>query len=140
MSIIAAPIVDGGIRLNGFTFPAERAFLEMAASDSVLVGIRSEDLVLSADRAEMTVTLVEGLGADTYVYDTFSAYNAANVDLAARNQSIPSPQIRCVVKGNPSRTHIFDSQGAHLRLSSSHARTRLQPLDGPERCQGPGAV
>ncbi len=32
MSIIATPIVDGGINLYGFTIPAERAFHGMAAS------------------------------------------------------------------------------------------------------------
>jgi hypothetical protein len=72
---------------------------------------------MSTEGADMTVTLVEELGADTYVYGTFTAFDGTNVDLVARSQSIASPRIGSVVKVNPSRTYIFDSEGAQLRLS-----------------------
>jgi len=117
MNIITAPIVDGGIDLNGFTVPVERAILDKALSGKVLVGVRPEDLVMSTEGADMTVTLVEELGADTYVYGAFTAFDGTNVDLVARSQSITSPRIGSVVKVNPSRTYIFDSEGAQLRLS-----------------------
>ena len=117
MNIIAAPIVEGGIDLNGFTVPVERAFLDKAASGKVLVGVRPEDLIMSTEGADMMVTLVEELGADTYVYGTFKDSDGANVDLVARGQGIVSPRIGEVVKVTPSRTYIFDSEGAQLRLS-----------------------
>ena len=117
MNIIKAPIVDGGIDLNGFTVAVERAFLDKAASGKVLVGVRPEDLHISTEGADMTVTLVEELGADTYVYGTFNAFDGSPVDLVARGQGIAAPKIGEVVKVNPQRTYIFDSEGEQLRLS-----------------------
>ena len=117
MNIIAAPIVEGGIDLNGYTVPVERTFLEKAASGKVLVGVRPEDLELAEEGADMTVTLVEELGADTYVYGTFKAFDGSNVDLVARGQGMRAPKIGTVVKVRPSRTYVFDSEGDQLRLS-----------------------
>jgi multiple sugar transport system ATP-binding protein len=116
MNIIAAPIVDGGVNMNGYTVPVERSFLDKAASGKVLVGVRPEDLVLSTEGADMTVTLVEELGADTYVYGTYAGPDGP-VDLVARGQGMHAPKIATVVKVKPSRTYIFDSEGAQERLS-----------------------
>jgi multiple sugar transport system ATP-binding protein len=117
MNVIAAPIVDGGVKMNGFTVPVERAFLDKAASGKVIVGVRPEDLSLSTEGADMTVTLVEELGADTYVYGTYKAEDGTNVDLVARGQGMHAPKIGAVVKVNPQRTYIFDTEGDQLRLS-----------------------
>jgi multiple sugar transport system ATP-binding protein len=117
MNIIAAPIIEGGVSLNGFTVPVEREFLAKAASGKVLVGVRPEDLHISEAGADMTVTLVEELGADTYVYGTFKADDGTNVDLVSRGQGMHAPKIGSTVKVNPIRTYIFDSEGAQLRLS-----------------------
>jgi multiple sugar transport system ATP-binding protein len=117
MNMIAAPIVDGGVSMNGFTVAVDRAFLDKAASGKVFVGVRPEDLTLSTDGADMTVTLVEELGADTYVYGTYKAEDGTNVDLVARGQGMAAPKIGTTVKVNPQRTYIFDTEGAQLRLS-----------------------
>jgi multiple sugar transport system ATP-binding protein len=117
MNVIAAPIVDGGVNMNGFTVSVERAFLDKAASGKVIVGVRPEDLTLSTEGADMTVTLVEELGADTYVYGTYKAEDGTNVDLVARGQGMHAPKIGAVVKVNPQRTYIFDTEGDQLRLS-----------------------
>jgi multiple sugar transport system ATP-binding protein len=103
--------------MNGFTVAVERAFLDKAASGKVIVGVRPEDLALSDTGADMTVTLVEELGADTYVYGTYKAEDGTAVDLVARGQGMAAPKIGTVVKVNPSRTYIFDTEGAQLRLS-----------------------
>jgi multiple sugar transport system ATP-binding protein len=64
----------------------------------------------------MTVTLVEELGADTYVYGTYSGPDGP-VDLVARGQGMAAPKIGSVVKVSPTRTYVFDTEGAQLRLS-----------------------
>jgi multiple sugar transport system ATP-binding protein len=117
MNVIAAPIVDRGVNMPGFTVAVERAFLDKAASGKVIVGVRPEDLTLSTEGADMTVTLVEELGADTYVYGTYKAEDGTNVDLVARGQGMHAPKIGAVVKVNPQRTYIFDTEGDQLRLS-----------------------
>ena len=117
MNIIAAPIVDGGIQLNDFIVSVERRFLDKSSSGRVLLGVRPEDLLLSTEGAEMTVTLVEELGPDTYVYGIFHESDGTNVDLVVRGQGIESPKVGTVVRVKPTRTYIFDSEGDQLRLS-----------------------
>ena len=53
----------------------------------------------------------------TLIYGTFAAYDGTAVDLVARGQRMTAPRIGDVVKVNPQRTYIFDSEGAQLRLS-----------------------
>ena len=65
----------------------------------------------------MTVTLVEELGPDTYVYGIFHESDGTNVDLVVRGQGIESPKVGTVVRVKPTRTYIFDSEGDQLRLS-----------------------
>ena len=117
MNIINAPIVEGGVNMNGFVVAVDRDVLSKAASGKVIVGVRPEDLVLSSEGADMEVTLVEELGADTYVYGVYTGPDGENVDLVARGQGMIAPKIGTVVKVNPQRTYIFDTEGAQLRLS-----------------------
>jgi multiple sugar transport system ATP-binding protein len=102
--------------MNGYIVAVERAFLDKAASGKVIVGVRPEDLALSTEGADMTVTLVEELGADTYVYGNYAGPDGP-VDLVARGQGMAAPKIGSVVKVNPQRTYIFDTEGDQLRLS-----------------------
>ncbi|MDP1876551.1 MAG: sn-glycerol-3-phosphate ABC transporter ATP-binding protein UgpC [Actinomycetota bacterium] len=117
MNIIPGPLTEHGVNLNGFAVPVERSVMDKAASGQVLLGVRPEDLEIATEGAEMTVTLVEELGADTYVYGTFKAVDGSNVDLVARGQGMLAPKIGTVVRVRPTRTYIFDTEGAQLRLS-----------------------
>jgi multiple sugar transport system ATP-binding protein len=116
MNIIPSVVADGGVDMNGFLVPVDRTFLAKAASGKVLVGVRPEDLELATEGADMTVTLVEELGADTYVYGTYAGPDGP-VDLVARGQGMAAPKIGTVVKVRPKRTYIFDSEGDQTRLS-----------------------
>jgi multiple sugar transport system ATP-binding protein len=115
MNLINAGITSDGVAMKGFTLPAERDALARAASARVLVGFRPEDLHLSDDGIEMTVSLVENLGADTYLYGTATNDRDESVDLVARGKATPA--IGTVVKVSPARTYIFDAEGEQNRLS-----------------------
>ncbi len=114
MNIITAEIVDGGVVMNGYTVPVDREILAKASGKKVLLGVRPEDLELTDEGAEMTVTLVEELGADTYVYGTYAGPDGP-IDLVARGHGLHS-KIGTVVKVRPQRTYVFDVEGAQLRL------------------------
>ena len=116
MNIIPSLVKEGGIDMNGYLVPVERDFMAKASSGKVIVGVRPEDLALSGEGADMTVTLVEELGADTYVYGTYAGPDGP-VDLVARGQGMAAPKIGSVVKVQPTRTYIFDTEGDQLRLS-----------------------
>ena len=116
MNIIPSKITEGGVDMNGHLVPIERDVLAKASTDEVILGVRPEDLSLSAEGAEMTVTLVEELGADTYVYGTYAGPEGP-VDLVARGQGMHAPKIGTVVKVAPQRIYVFDTAGDQVRLS-----------------------
>ena len=116
MNIITSVIVEGGVDMNGYLVPIERDVLAKATGNKVILGVRPEDLEIATEGAEMTVTLVEELGADTYVYGTYTGPDGP-IDLVARGQGLQAPKIGTTVKVTPSRIYVFDTEGAQLRLS-----------------------
>jgi multiple sugar transport system ATP-binding protein len=116
MNIIPSIVTDSGVLVNGFLVPVERDVLAKASGSTVVLGVRPEDLQISAGGAEITVTLVEELGADTYVYGTYAGPDGP-VDLVARGQGLAAPRIGQTVKVTPTRTYVFDSAGDQPRLS-----------------------
>jgi len=115
MNTMTAKIVDGGVLVNNYTVPVERSILEKATGDSVLLGIRPEDLKIEDEGIEMTVTLVENLGADTFVHGTFSNVETEHPDMVARGHY--APQIGDKVRVRPTRTYVFDLAGDQPRIS-----------------------
>ncbi|MGI9135630.1 MAG: ABC transporter ATP-binding protein [Candidatus Nanopelagicales bacterium] len=115
MNLINAGITSDGVAMKDHTLPAERDALARAAGSRVLVGFRPEDLHLADDGIEMTVTLVENLGADTFIYGTAVNDRGEAVDLVARGKATPA--LGTIVKVSPSRTYIFDAEGDQKRLS-----------------------
>ena len=116
MNIIPSLVAEGGVDMNGYLVPIERDVLTKASGGKVIVGVRPEDLTLATEGAEMTVTLVEELGADTYVYGTYPSPDGP-VDLVARGQGMVAPKIGMNVKVKPERTYVFDTEGEQKRLS-----------------------
>ena len=116
MNVIPSLIADGGVDMNGHLVPIERSILDKASGNTVTLGVRPEDLTLSTDGADMTVTLVEELGADTYVYGSYDGPDGS-IDMVARGQGMAAPKIGDVVKVRPSRVYVFDSAGDQPRIS-----------------------
>ncbi|NUR16242.1 MAG: sn-glycerol-3-phosphate ABC transporter ATP-binding protein UgpC, partial [Dermatophilaceae bacterium] len=75
MNLVSAPVVDGGVDYGGHTVPVERSLLGDAGKE-VTIGVRPEDLEQAPDGhgIEVTVDVVEELGADAYIYGTTKAH------------------------------------------------------------------
>ena len=116
MNIATANIVEGGAELRGYTIPVERSILDQASGSTVLVGIRPENLHLADEGIEMTVTVVEELGADTYVYGESTGADGATIDLIARDRGFTAPRIGSTVHVRPERAYVFEPTGAQKRL------------------------
>lgn len=116
MNQVRVQIVDGGVNFNGHTVAVDREALDRASGNEVLLGIRPEDLRIADDGAEMTVTLVEELGADTYVYGEYAGPDGAET-LVARSRPFESPKVGSTVKVHPERVYVFDTAGDQLRLN-----------------------
>lgn len=115
MNLVNAPIVDGGVMLTSAKVPIARDVLEKSSGSAVLLGVRPEDLTIGNDGADMVVTLVENLGADTFVYGTITDGQGHETTLVSRGKALP--HIGETVKVHPTHTYVFDIEGDRPRIS-----------------------
>src|SRR5579875_3476934 len=70
MNVFPSRVVEGGVQVGSVIVPVDRAALAEAGSE-VMVGVRPEDMVIGVAGGgglQVTVDLVEELGADGYIY------------------------------------------------------------------------
>ncbi|MGH3630830.1 MAG: ABC transporter ATP-binding protein, partial [Sciscionella sp.] len=116
MNLKTVPIVDGGVKLDGLVLPLPRAVGDAAAAKGLAeltFGVRPESLRLvasDADGMEMTVELVEELGADAYVYGSVLISGSPERFIVRVDGRTP-PAIGHTVKvavRDSAQTHAFD--------------------------------
>ena len=116
MNIIPSTVVDGGVRMGEHLVSLERSRLDQVRGGTALLGVRPEDLHISDSGAKMTVTLVEELGADTFVYGDMTAADGSTINLVARDRSHAAPRMGETVQVTPERTYLFQTDGAQERI------------------------
>ncbi|KOS58033.1 ABC transporter ATP-binding protein [Rhodococcus rhodochrous] len=120
MSLFEAPIADGGVRIGGHLVPVPRHVLAAARGATVTIGLRPEHLALSPDDSgfDVTVDMVEELGADAYVYGG-AAVEGDRRDVVFRTDGHNPPPAGTVVRlqPDPARVHVFDAETG-MRLSA----------------------
>jgi multiple sugar transport system ATP-binding protein len=67
MNLFQLPTADGGVAFGDDVFPVEREIISGAGSE-VTLGVRPEDLEVTATGLPVEVDVVEELGADAYAY------------------------------------------------------------------------
>jgi multiple sugar transport system ATP-binding protein len=118
MNLVEVPIGDGGVMLGDAFVPVERSLLDQVGGQkSVLLGVRPEDLHISDEGTSMSVTLVEELGADAYVYGDAQAADGTPISLIARAPGSTGVRLGDAVKVRATRTHVFAPDGDRRRLT-----------------------
>jgi len=117
MNIYRVPIVDGGVDLAGWQVPVPRVVLAQASGGEVLLGVRPEGMRLAEEGAPMTVTLVEELGSDTYVYGRINRADGSSDDVVCRPWGIAPPKVGSQVRVAPQDVYVFDAGGEEARLA-----------------------
>ncbi|MFC7486228.1 ABC transporter ATP-binding protein [Knoellia sp. CPCC 206453] len=127
MNLISVPVTDGGVKFGSHTLEVPRDSLKGVSSNAI-VGVRPEDVEVTSEGQglEITIDVVEELGADAYVYGTPSD---DAIRLEGGEDSLPKPFIarvdgrRVPLKGdkiwvqpNASHMHIFNAESG-VRLS-----------------------
>ena len=115
MNLFTSPVVDGGIKFGSATVPFERDALAKAGA-SATVGVRPEDLQLSTDGLEVTVNLVEELGADGYLYGTATVGDEV-ADIVVRVDGREHAKAGETVRVTPvaKHVHLFEAEtGARI--------------------------
>ena len=115
MNLARVPITDGGVDFGGHHVPVERDVLAKSSGSEVILGVRPEALRVGDIGVAMSVTLVEDLGADTYIHGTVALPSGAT-DMVARTG--PGSGIRpgAEIRVAPELHYIFDTEGDQLRL------------------------
>lgn len=116
MNIVPCPVAGEGAKMGEHTVAIERSRLDQVRGSSVLVGVRPEDLHLSDHGATMTVTLVEELGADTFVYGDMKTADGSTINLVARDRSHAAPRMGETVHVAPERIYLFQTDGEQERI------------------------
>ncbi|MFM6974168.1 MAG: ABC transporter ATP-binding protein [Agromyces sp.] len=109
MNIFESPVADDGIKFGSATVPFERDVLAKAGK-VVTVGVRPEDLQLSAEGLEVKVHLVEELGADAYLYGN-ALVGDGTAEIVVRVDGRAHPVAGDVIHVTPiaKHVHLFDA-------------------------------
>jgi len=118
MNLFDADVVDGGVQFGTATAKVDRKTLDGATGSQVTVGIRPEDLAVSATGKgiQATVDLVEELGADGYLYAN-TEINGESIEMVVRvdgrNHPVAGDKIALLPMEH--HMHVFDAAtGARL--------------------------
>ena len=116
MNMIPVALSEAGASMGDHTVPIEPDRRQQVRTTTALLGVRPEDLHLTDHGASMTVTLVEELGADTFVYGEMVGAAGETISLVARDRSHHAPHIGDTVKVVPERTYLFQADGDQERI------------------------
>ncbi len=125
MNIIDAPVIDGKVRLGNKAVDLPEgvaAELTKRGRTSVTLGFRPEDLrVTNSETAwPVEVQIVEGLGADAYVYSEVQLPGGSTHQVVVRTDGrvIPKRGEMLGVEAIPHHLHVFDPEtGERLAFS-----------------------
>ncbi|MHA7280706.1 ABC transporter ATP-binding protein [Arthrobacter sp. MDT2-2] len=112
MNLLELPVADGGVIFGGITYPVRSDILNAAAGNTVTLGVRPEDLVLSSpgEGLQVEVDVVEELGADAYIYG-HTTLDGKNHDMVARvdGRRPPMKGDTVFVRPEQGHVHLFDT-------------------------------
>ena len=111
MNLLPARVTEGGVVLGDAVVAAERSALGNAATE-VTIGLRPEDIQVHGPDGtglQVTVNLVEELGADGYIYAE-GEQGGRREQVVARVSGGEYPRVGEQVKLSvkPGRVHLFD--------------------------------
>ncbi|WP_026820189.1 ABC transporter ATP-binding protein [Arthrobacter castelli] len=112
MNLLELPVVDGGVQFGGTTYDTGREAIDAASGSTVTVGVRPEDLVLTAEGDGLAVEadLVEEQGADAFIFGR-TIVNDKSHDIIVRVDGRRPPEKNSTVwvRPQPGHVHVFDA-------------------------------
>jgi multiple sugar transport system ATP-binding protein len=123
MNLFTADLVEGGLKVGTAVAALDRATMAATTSTKVTIGVRPEDVRVSAtgEGLKVDVDLVEELGADGYLYG-HTDIDGARVDIVARVDGRVHPDAgdTVFILPEPAHIHAFDIESGN-RLSKAVA-------------------
>ncbi|WP_210438608.1 ABC transporter ATP-binding protein [Nocardioides xinjiangensis] len=120
MNLLEGVAADGEVRIGGYTVPVDPT-AERTMQGRVTVGVRPENWrIVSAEEGGLPVqvTVVEQLGADSYVYGTSDVEGVpSTVIIRMSGRHEPQKSETLYVTTDPQHVHVFDTESGE-RLSA----------------------
>ncbi|MEJ5867568.1 sn-glycerol-3-phosphate ABC transporter ATP-binding protein UgpC [Pseudokineococcus sp. 5B2Z-1] len=113
MNLVEVPVTDGGVVFGDYTYPVPRELLAGAGS-RVVVGVRPEDLDIAEQGLQVSVDVVEELGADAYIYGR-AHLDGTEGEIIARVDGRRPPEKGSTVHlaPKPDHVHLFSATDGH---------------------------
>jgi multiple sugar transport system ATP-binding protein len=126
MNLFPADLTDGGVKFGSQLVNIDRAVVSGATGSQVTVGVRPEDVIVSTTQGEglqVTVDLVEELGADGYLYG-HSEVEGHRTDIVARvdGRLHPTAGDTVFLTPQPGHLHVFDVESGSRLGNMASAR------------------
>ena len=119
MNLLEGVADDAGVKIDKYVVPVDRA-AERKMSGRVTVGVRPENWRIVSDSEgglPVDVTVVEELGADSFVYGTCDVEGVpGNMIVRVSGRKHPQKGERLYVTTDPEHVHVFDTESGE-RLS-----------------------
>jgi multiple sugar transport system ATP-binding protein len=111
MNLMEGRAVQGQVQLGGYTVPVDPT-AERKMNGNVTIGVRPENwrLVGAGEGLPVSVTVVEELGADSFVYGTCDVEGTpSNVIVRIAGRHHPRKGEVLHVTTDPTHVHVFDT-------------------------------
>jgi multiple sugar transport system ATP-binding protein len=112
MNLLELTKVSGGVQFGNTVLPVSSAILSKASGDTVWVGLRPENLdVTKKEGIEVTIDVIEELGADGYLYGS-AQINGKATDVVSRVDGRSHPMAGETVflkAAGDAIVHLFDA-------------------------------
>jgi multiple sugar transport system ATP-binding protein len=111
MNLLELPLVDGGVSFGGSVVPVPRGAIAGVGESSVTLGVRPEDLVITTGSGlDVTIDVVEELGADAYVYGQADIHGRTQPIVVRADGRIPPKRGEVITLSYAAeRTHLFST-------------------------------
>ncbi|TQC51161.1 sn-glycerol-3-phosphate ABC transporter ATP-binding protein UgpC [Rhodococcus sp. WS4] len=111
MNLLELPLVDGGVSFGGSVVPVPRGAIAGIGESSVTLGVRPEDLVITTGSGlDVTIDVVEELGADAYVYGQADIHGRRQPIVVRADGRIPPKRGEVITLSYAAeRTHLFST-------------------------------
>ncbi|MDI9954456.1 sn-glycerol-3-phosphate ABC transporter ATP-binding protein UgpC [Rhodococcus sp. IEGM 1305] len=111
MNLLELPLVDGGVSFGGSVVPVPRGAIAGIGESSVTLGVRPEDLVITTGSGlDVTIDVVEELGADAYVYGQADIHGRKQPIVVRADGRIPPKRGEVITLSYAAeRTHLFST-------------------------------
>lgn len=112
MNLFTQDLSESGTKLGDFDVQVSRE-ARNATNNQIIVGVRPEEFEIGDSGVPFTVSLIEELGADAFIYGKI---DGSNTDIVTRVKGNDRYRPGTQLRAKPSKVHLFSATGDQVAL------------------------